>query len=210
MARLALPWMLPAGRVEPSEGYTLVRCLMNGDQMSLRIIQVVDYRESWRDAFSQEKTRLQSSLSLDNVVAIHHIGSTSVQGLCAKPIIDILIEVNSLEALDRESHLMASLGYQVKGEFGIKGRRYFQKGSMQRSHQVHAFVAGSLAVKRHIAFRDYLIAFPEVALAYGTLKQEGAAICNNDIDVYCNHKDRFIKEHETKAMSWKFPFPKPV
>ncbi|CAG9295970.1 GrpB family protein [Celerinatantimonas diazotrophica] len=176
--------------------------------MRSRIIEVVDYRDSWVDAFSQEKTLLQSTLSLDNVMAIHHIGSTSVQGLCAKPIIDILIEVNSLEVLDSESHLMASLGYQAKGEFGIKGRRYFQKGGIQRSHQVHAFLVGSLEVKRHIAFRDYLIAFPEIASVYGTLKQEGAAICNHDIDVYCNYKDSFIKEHEAKALCWKFPSSK--
>jgi GrpB-like predicted nucleotidyltransferase (UPF0157 family) len=172
--------------------------------MSSRVIEVVDYRPSWVDEFSDEKVLLESVLNLANVAAIHHIGSTSVKGLCAKPIIDILVEVKSLEELDKSNNLMKSLGYEVKGEFGIAGRRYFQKGGIQRSHQVHAFLAESPEATRHIAFRDYLIAFPEIALQYGNLKREGASICNNDISVYYTHKDSFIKEHEANALRWKF------
>ncbi|WP_233090623.1 GrpB family protein [Vibrio sp. IB15] len=112
--------------------------------MSSRVIEVVDYRPSWADDFSDEKVLLESVLNSVNVVAIHHIGSTSVKGLCAKPIIDILLEVKSLEELDKNNNLMESLGYEVKGEFGIAGRRYFQKGGIQRSHQVHAFLVGSV------------------------------------------------------------------
>ncbi|TOF71387.1 GrpB family protein, partial [Vibrio parahaemolyticus] len=111
--------------------------------MSSRVIEVVDYRPSWANEFSDEKVLLESALNSANVVAIHHIGSTSVKGLCAKPIIDILVEVKSLEELDKNNNLMESLGYEVKGEFGIAGRRYFQKGGIQRSHQVHAFLVGS-------------------------------------------------------------------
>ena len=172
--------------------------------MSSRVIEVVEYRPSWADEFSDEKELLESVLNLANVVAIHHIGSTSVKGLCAKPIIDILVEVKSLEELDKNNNLMESLGYEVKGEFGIAGRRYFQKGGIQRSHHVHAFLVGALEVNRHVAFRDYLIKFPEIALQYGELKREGASICNNDIDVYCNYKDSFIKEHGANALRWKF------
>lgn len=171
--------------------------------MSSRIIEVVDYKASWVDEFEQEKNRLEFALSKNNIIAIHHIGSTSVKGLCAKPIIDILMEVASLEALDNENDQMVSFGYDAKGEFGIAGRRYFQKGGIQRSHQIHAFVLGSAEAKRHLAFRDYLISFPDVAIAYGALKREGAALCNNDIDLYCQHKDGFIKEHEAKALRWK-------
>lgn len=172
--------------------------------MSLSEIEVVNYRASWVDEFCQEKAQLESVLNLKNILSIHHIGSTSVKGLCAKPVIDILLEVNSLEELDRDSHLMESIGYEVKGEFGIPSRRYFRKGGKKRSHQVHAFLAGSLESKRHIAFRDYLISFPDIAKLYGDLKRVGAAICDNDMGAYCNHKDSFIKEHEAKALSWKF------
>lgn len=172
--------------------------------MSSRVIEVVDHRPSWGDEFRHEKDLLQSVLDKTNLVAIHHIGSTSVIGLCAKPIIDILIEVQSLENLDRDSHLMQSIGYEVKGEFGITGRRYFQKGGVQRSHQVHAFTVGSAEITRHIAFRDYLIEFPEIASMYGDLKREGALVCDNDIELYCKHKESFIKKHEASALRWKF------
>ncbi|WCE32531.1 GrpB family protein [Vibrio sp. SCSIO 43137] len=172
--------------------------------MSTRIIEVVDYRPSWVDEFNKEKELLQSALNVTNVVEIHHIGSTSVKDLCAKPIIDILIEVQSLEQLDRDNYLMQTLGYEVKGEFGIAGRRYFQKGGVQRSHQVHAFLVGSAEVTRHIAFRDYLIEFPDIASMYGSLKREGALVCDNDIELYCKHKESFIKEHQESALCWKY------
>ncbi|MFO6423568.1 GrpB family protein [Motilimonas sp. KMU-193] len=174
--------------------------------MSLRIIEVVDFQPSWADYFNREKALICNALSRENVVGVHHIGSTSVEGLCAKPIIDILLEVKCLSALDEQSRLMGSLGYLAKGEFGIPGRRYFQKGVSQRTHQVHAFLTGSHEAKRHIAFKEYLIAFPEVADEYGVLKKAGAKICNNDIDVYCSHKDSFIKEHEAKALNWKMAY----
>jgi len=112
--------------------------------VSLRKIEVVDFQSSWADDFNREKALICNALSKENVVGVHHIGSTSVEGLCAKPIIDILLEVKCLSELDEQSYLMESLGYLAKGEFGIPGRRYFQKGGVQRTHQVHAFLTGSL------------------------------------------------------------------
>ncbi|CAH9061673.1 hypothetical protein PSECIP111951_02537 [Pseudoalteromonas holothuriae] len=105
--------------------------------------------------------------------------------------------------LDSHNQQMALIGYLAKGEYGIAGRRYFQKGKHERSHQVHAFEFGSFDVIRHLAFRDYLIAFPEIAQQYGLLKQEGARVCANNINVYCDHKDSFIKEHEAEALHCK-------
>lgn len=171
--------------------------------MSQRIIEVVDYQQQWADAFASEKKLIYSVLTQSNVDAIHHIGSTSVKGLCAKPIIDILFEIKNLDILDEESEQMASLGYRAKGEFGIPGRRYFQKGGIQRTHQVHAFLAKSPDVTRHLAFRDYLRNFPDIALEYGELKKAGATQCNNDIRAYSEYKNNFIKTHETKAMQWQ-------
>jgi GrpB-like predicted nucleotidyltransferase (UPF0157 family) len=102
---------------------------------------------------------------------IHHVGSTAVPGLAAKPIIDILIEVTGLEALDALHEDMKVIGYKPKGEFGIPGRRYYQKGGKQRTHQIHAFVTGDFNVTRHIAFRDYLRANSDVAREYGEVKK---------------------------------------
>ncbi len=156
----------------------------------------------FQQEFQNEKLLISDALGSEVVKAIHHIGSTSVKGLCAKPIIDILLEVNCLQRLDELSTKMEALGYLVKGEFGIEGRRYFQKGGVQRSHQVHAFKSEDPHVERHLAFRDYLSAFPEIKEQYGALKQEAVKVCGNDIEKYIAHKNDFIKYHELEALNW--------
>ncbi|MEL6658238.1 MAG: GrpB family protein [Bacteroidota bacterium] len=166
-----------------------------------RLITVVDYNPRWPQAFEQEAALLRQALS-DALVEIHHIGSTSVPGLAAKPIIDILPEVHDLALLDARAPQMEALGYEVMGEFGIPGRRYFRKGGDERTHHVHAFLAGDAHAIRHLAFRDYLIAHPEVAQAYGQLKREVAQRSNNNIETYGDGKDPFIKIHERKALEW--------
>ncbi|MFD3262223.1 GrpB family protein [Paenibacillus lentus] len=75
----------------------------------------------------------------DDLVNSFHIGSTSVPGLKAKPITDILLVVKDIGGLDTFSAQFENLGYEVMGEFGIKGRRYFRKGGDDRTHQIHAF-----------------------------------------------------------------------
>lgn len=104
----------------------------------MRIIEVVDYNEDWPRLFEIEKQLITSSLPIENI-GVHHIGSTAVSGLAAKPIIDILLEVVEIEVLDSYNEVFESIGYECKGEFGISGRRYYQKGESKRSHQVHAF-----------------------------------------------------------------------
>ena len=164
-------------------------------------VEVVESNPSWPDEFNSEKLKLKEALG-DLVFKIHHIGSTSIPGLAAKPIIDIILEVNSLDALDKRTSLMTSLGYEAKGEFGIVGRRYFTKGGSSRSHQIHAFETANENVTRHIAFRDYLKSHPEVMLEYADLKKKLARECNDDIDVYCDGKDEFVKFNESKAVTW--------
>lgn len=165
------------------------------------LITVVEYNLNWPKAFEQEASQLKGLLG-DLIVNIHHIGSTSVPGLMAKPIIDILLEVTNLGNLDTKSTLVEGLGYEVMGEMGIPGRRYFRKGGYYRTHQIHAFVSGDSNLERHIAFRDYLIAHKEVAEAYGALKLAIARKANNNIESYSDAKDPFIKLHEPKALEW--------
>ena len=164
-------------------------------------IEVVQYNPDWPDKFIAEKLLLEEHLGafIDHS---HHIGSTAVSGLAAKPIIDIIIEVEAVDLLDRFTPVMASLFYEAKGEFGIPGRRYFRKGGDCRTHQIHAYKTGDLNVHRHIAFRDYLIAHAEVKQAYANLKMELANIFNIDIERYCEGKDEFVKYHELKALEW--------
>ena len=135
---------------------------------------------------------------------LHHIGSTAISGIPAKPIIDILMEVTELQSLDEMSPAIESLGYEVMGEYGIPRRRYFRRNdaSGTRTHQIHAFEVGSGEVNRHLAFRDYMRAHPTAAQAYGELKLRLAGQHPHDIEAYMDGKDAFIKTNETLAVLW--------
>ncbi len=171
-------------------------------QVSLKmIVEVVKYDPNWINLFKSESQNI--SQLLEGVIhRVHHIGSTAVPGLMAKPIIDILLEVEDLKELDQRQKDFENLGYEVMGEFGIPGRRYYRKGGENRTHQIHSFIKNEENVIRHIAFRDYLIHHPEIAMEYGQLKFRSAEKCNNDIGLYCDLKDDFIKHHEPLAVSW--------
>jgi GrpB-like predicted nucleotidyltransferase (UPF0157 family) len=139
-------------------------------------ITIIPYDPSWPEKFEQEAGLLRELLG-ELAVQIHHIGSTSVPGLAAKPIIDILLEVSDLDALDALDAKNAGfnrLGYEPKGAFGIPGRRYFRKGGDQRTHHLHAFRTGDQNLARHVSFRDYLRAHPEIAKAYAEVKIRAA------------------------------------
>lgn len=169
--------------------------------MNQRKIEVVSYDFAWVEKFKSERSLLKQVLG-NVAMEIEHIGSTAVPGLAAKPVIDILIEVAHFSELESETHAMESIGYLVMGENGIAGRRYFQKGGVQRSHHVHAFEAGDTHLLRHRAYRDYLIAHPDVATEYSKTKRIAAAACRDDINQYMSLKDSFIKKHETLAVEW--------
>lgn len=167
-------------------------------------IRVEPHRDSWKQDYELEAVKIRAALS-GTLVILHHIGSTAIPGIYAKPIIDILAEVISLEALDANPDGMRALGYEAMGEFGIPGRRYFRKDDSDgvRTHHVHAFAHRSLQIARHLAFRDYLIAHPETAQAYSELKRNLVPKCNGDIEAYMAGKDPFIKEVERKALRWR-------
>ncbi|WP_417349926.1 GrpB family protein [Ferrimonas sp.] len=169
--------------------------------MASREIIVVPYCRAWPVQFQQEADSITALLRLGGA-RLHHIGSTAVPALAAKPVIDMLMQVPSLTELDEVSHRLEALGYLAKGEFGISGRRYFQKGGAQRSHHLHCYQVGSPDIGRHLAFRDYLRAHPDVARAYGDIKLEAAAMCQYDIQRYMSHKNDFIQRHEALALIW--------
>ena len=165
------------------------------------IVTVVSYNPKWIQEFEKESKRLQNQIG-DNINNIYHIGSTAVPDLKAKPIIDIMLDVKNLVDLDNHSHIFKQLGYEVMGELGIPGRRYFRKGGDNRTHQIHAFKAGDSNLIRHLAFRDYLIKHKKVADEYGALKFQIAQTCNNDIEKYGDEKDAFVQYHESIALKW--------
>ena len=167
----------------------------------VRRMIVVEYSADWPKRYEQELALLSKTLG-PVLIRCHHIGSTSVPGLAAKPIIDMLLEVQSVESLDQMNEAMRDLGYQPKGEFGIPGRRYFPKGVDARTYHVHAFAAGDSHIGKHLAFRDYLRAYPEVAQAYAAVKQEASAAHGTNPEGYVAFKHEFVERTVTDAVHW--------
>jgi GrpB-like predicted nucleotidyltransferase (UPF0157 family) len=165
----------------------------------VRKVVVVSPDRGWRGAFEAEAARLRSILG-ENLVQIHHIGSTAIPGIAAKPIIDILPVVRKIE---RQEEMTAS-GYQAWGEFGLPGRRYFtREENGKRTHNVHAYAVGNPESTRHLAFRDYMNAHPEVAHAYGRLKEKLAQGFPTDFEAYMDGKHAFVQESERRALAWE-------
>lgn len=168
------------------------------------MIVLVPYDSNWASDFTREAARLAVSLG-DVPLELHHIGSTAVPGLVAKPVIDMLAVVPHVETLDERGALFESLGYEAMGEFGIVGRRYFRKTDHtgRRTHHIHAFSAGSADISRHLDFRDYLRAHSDVGKAYAALKHQLAAECVDDMQCYSEGKTSFIRDVERWAAIWR-------
>lgn len=166
-------------------------------------IRVVAPDPAWTSMYEGEAARIRASLG-NTVIELHHIGSTAIRGIYAKPVIDILLVVADLTELDLHADRMVKLEYESKGEFGIPGRRYFRKNSSRgvRTHQVHSFERESHGALRHLAFRDYMNCHPDAAQAYSSLKQKLAAQFSHDIQEYMDGKSSFIQQHEKLALSW--------
>ncbi|WP_438312501.1 GrpB family protein [Sporosarcina sp. FA9] len=165
-------------------------------------IEIKDHNEKWCQMFKDESYKLKELLG-EELVDIYHIGSTSVSGLKAKPIIDIMPVVRKIEKMDSFNKRMEDIGYECMGEFGIKGRRYFRKGADIRTHQMHVFqIDNKIDINRHLAVRDYLRTHPEDARQYGDIKESLAKQFPSDIASYADGKDAFVKELEQKALIW--------
>jgi GrpB-like predicted nucleotidyltransferase (UPF0157 family) len=164
---------------------------------------VVPYDPQWVQTYSRSSQAVTTALG-DNLLAIHHIGSTSIPGMHAKPVIDMLAVVADIAAVDQRAKQMESLGYETMGEFGIPGRRYFRRDNPAgvRTDQVHTFQVGSPDVDRHMAFRDFMRAHPTPAGQYAALKRRLADAHPHDIHAYMDGKDAFIKEMEARALAW--------
>ena len=164
-------------------------------------IAIAEYDPDWIDSFQREVICLQRLMG-DILIQAHHIGSTSVPGLAAKPVVDLLLEVTDVRELDDLQSTIIASGYQFWGEYGLPGRRYLTKGTDPRTHNIHSFELGNPELHRHLAFRDYLCAHPDVAADYESLKRRLAVECNHDIDKYCDGKDAFIKHHQRLALEY--------
>ena len=164
-------------------------------------ITVTDYNPKWPLQYAEERKRIVEILK-ENCISIYHIGSTSVPGLAAKPVIDIMAVVRSLEKADSTAEQFSEIGYEYLGEFGIAGRRYLRKGGDERTHQIHMFQADDWKnIGRHLAFRDYMQSHETERNEYAKLKKALAQKFPYDIEGYCDGKDVFVRETEKRALS---------
>jgi len=173
-----------------------------------RIIEVVDYDPAWISAFEKEAAILNAVFE-QRVIKVHHVGSTAVPGLAAKPIIDILVVLDHTDDINSFDRAMEDVGYRVRGECldalipGTPGRFYFIKETNGvRSHHVHVCAKGHWEIFDKLAFRDYLRAHSNKATAYGELKRSIAARYRFDNIGYMRAKDNFVKSTLLEAQRW--------
>jgi GrpB-like predicted nucleotidyltransferase (UPF0157 family) len=158
---------------------------------------IVEYDPRWPHLYDQERARVLAALG-EAVDSVEHIGSTSVPGLPAKKIIDILVTVARLGAPEAYAERLASLGYTYFPELGNADRQAFGKGT-PHTHHIHIVQHGGEEHVRPIVFRDYLRAHPEAALRYAALKRELATCFHDDRRAYSAGKTAFVRSIEASA-----------
>lgn len=168
-------------------------------------VRLVPYDPEWPNLAKIHSARLSVLGSV--LVALHHIGSTAVPGLAAKPIIDMMPVVTFLGDLDRGRSRVEALGYDWHGELGIPGRRYctLAEESGNRIVQLHFFAWNSPHVTRHLAFRDFLRAHPEEMEAYEKEKRRARDLYPDDSHAYSDEKAAWIQAAEARALKWFEP-----
>lgn len=163
-------------------------------------IEVVEYDYSWQEQFQQYASNLD--IVLDKLaMSIEHIGSTSVVGLAAKPIIDIDVVISSRLHLKEVIEKLNSIDYVHQGNLGIPGREAFMSPEGTRRHHVYVCSVDTPNLHDHLIFRDYLRTHPKTVLAYSNLKRRLALKYRNDRDGYTNSKTEFINSILAKARS---------
>lgn len=165
--------------------------------------RVVPYNPAWKAAYEREADAICQALR-SSAIELHHIGSTSIEGILAKPIIDLMGVAIDLTIVDANSRALEELGYEVMGEYGIPGRRYFRKSDNtgKRTHHLHVFAKGSEHPERHLAFRDYLRAHPEKAAEYSELKAKLTSSNTTAWGSYVDGKAPFVSTTEQAAIRW--------
>ena len=155
-------------------------------------VRIVPYDPSWPDQFEAEAEILRQLLG-ESALAIHHVGSTAVQGLSAKPVVDLMVEVPDLTLVQSMTSEFEAAGYEVRGEGGILGRHFVTRNAAgQRTHDIHIFPTGHRELEQMILFRDRMREDPEEAQAYSELKRRLAERYKQDPVRYTQEKTDFI------------------
>ncbi|MBE6976569.1 MAG: GrpB family protein [Ruminococcaceae bacterium] len=162
--------------------------------MQTKCITVEAYDPQWEQDFREIKDEIDQVLAGLHL-GIEHVGSTSVPGLSAKPIIDVDVIIKNRAALPLVIERLSSIGYIYEGNLGIVDREAFGYKRMPHLKKHHLYVCpeDSRELRRHIIFREYLRSHPEAAAQYSKVKEDAAKLYPNDIEKYMQYKSSCIK-----------------
>lgn len=163
-------------------------------------IRLTDYSEDWSQMFHTEAAFLKTLFG-EEIIKCEYFGSTSVHGMKAKPVIDMMCIVKTIEKIDVFNNQMDYLGYDVAGEWGITGRRIFRKGGENRTHHIHFYQFDNPEIERHLIFRDYLRSHPQEVAKYCRFKEDLVRRFDTTSG-YSPAKKKFVSEIEQKALCW--------
>jgi len=166
-------------------------------------VELLPYDPAWANHAQRESMRVAAAIS-GMILAVHHIGSTAVPGILAKPILDLMPVVHSLIELDDARPVIEGLGYAWWDEYGLPGRRYCTLDdpiTARRNVQLHFFENGSPEIARLLAFRDYLRSHPGLAREYEAEKCRCRELHRLDSHAYNACKGAWIRRIEAEALS---------
>ena len=166
-------------------------------------VELIPHNPLWSAMAAEEGVLLVAALE-PCLVGVHHVGSTAIPNIRAKPVIDLLPVVSSVVELDRRKADIEALGYEYWGEYGLPGRRYCTKSDPttgKRIVQLHCYVEGSPEITRHLAFRDHLRLNPNLARAYEREKARCQALHPDNSHDYSDCKSGWIKRIEAEALA---------
>jgi len=168
-------------------------------------VHLAEYNKRWKRCYSQEAFLIFDAVKIDGL-RLYHIGSTSIEGIVSKPIIDILGVVPSLKNLDLKQPNLISLGYEYKGEYGIPGRRYCALYNESKSHgyiHLHIFEEGAPLIGEHLNFRDHLKSSKKWRTAYENEKNKIVFDLNVERSGYSQAKNKIIQKITESIKSTK-------
>lgn len=156
---------------------------------------VLPYDRAWRSDFEKIKAEIETALK-DLIIDIEHVGSTSVEGMSAKPCIDIDVVIGDYSVFDEVVGRLAEIGYIHEGDLGIKDREAFKYSDKPhlKNHHLYVCPRHSEELRRHITFRNFLRENPDAVKKYSEVKETAARLFPDDIDKYMEYKSPCIEE----------------
>ena len=164
----------------------------------IKLVELTKYNPEWANIFTVAANEIKSILK-DNCIQIHHMGSTAIPNIYAKPIVDVLPVVKDISSVDSLNHEFEKLGYVCMGEYGIPGRRFYWKSKTKRTLNIHLFEQGAPEIKRHLLFKDFMLEHDDYAQAYSLIKRSLSEVFPQDIEKYVNGKGSFVQMIDYKT-----------